>query len=110
MDASKEKCEVIAIDQRGNSLTALFTIKPDEQGIDQLLKRIEAICKVLKARPIFGMEATGIYHLPIYAKLEELGCTVKVYNALQSRAFRNKNIRKTKTDRIDAQMLSLIHI
>jgi len=106
MDASKEKCEVTAIDQRGNSLTAPFTITPDEAGIDQLLTRIEPICKTLNATPIFGMEATGIYHLPIYVKLEELNYHVKVYNALELRAFRNKNIRKTKTDRIDALIIA----
>ena len=50
-----------------------------------------------------GLEATGVYWLALHAWLAERGAArVVVLNPLQTRAFRNANLRGSKTDRIDA--------
>ena len=50
-----------------------------------------------------GLEATGIYWLTLHAWLQQWGAPViRVLNPLQTRAFRNANLRGLKTDRVDA--------
>ncbi len=49
-----------------------------------------------------GLEATGIYWLTLHAWLQQWGApVVRVLNPLQTRAFRNANMRGTKSDRAD---------
>jgi len=55
---------------------------------------------------VFGMEATGIYSLPLYSALKRDGYKVKLYNPIQTNGFRKMNIRKTKTDPIDSAIIA----
>jgi transposase len=49
-----------------------------------------------------GLEATGVYWLTVHAWLRQWGAPdVRVLNPLQTRAFRNANLRGTKSDRAD---------
>ena len=54
-----------------------------------------------------GLEATGIYWLTLHAWLQQWGAqpgappVIRVLNPLQTRAFRNANLRGTKSDRAD---------
>lgn len=49
-----------------------------------------------------GLEATGVYWLTLHAWLQQWGApVVRVLNPLQTRAFRNANMRGTKSDRAD---------
>lgn len=55
------------------------------------------------AEVIVGLEATGVYWLSVHAWLLAWGAgRILVLNPLQTRAFRNANLRGSKTDRIDA--------
>ena len=54
-----------------------------------------------------ALEATGVYWLALHTWLTERGVArVVVLNPLQTRAFRNANLRGSKTDRIDAVALA----
>lgn len=54
-----------------------------------------------------ALEATGVDWLALHAWLTERGAArVVVLNPLQTRAFRNANLRGSKTDRIDAVALA----
>lgn len=56
-----------------------------------------------------ALEATGVYWLALHAWLTERGAArVLVLNPLQTRAFRNANLRGSKTDRIDAVALATL--
>jgi transposase len=56
-----------------------------------------------------ALEATGVYWLALHTWLTERGAArVVVLNPLQTRAFRNANLRGTKTDRIDAVALATL--
>lgn len=59
-----------------------------------------------KERTVIGLEATGHYWLALYSFLIDNGWTVKVINPIQSDAFRNMYIRKTKTDRRDSFIIA----
>jgi transposase len=50
-----------------------------------------------------GLEATGVYWLTVHAWLQQWGAPdIRVLNPLQTRAFRNANLRGVKSDRVDA--------
>ncbi len=81
---------------------------PTRAGLAQLAARLDGI----DAGAVqIGLEATGIYWLTLHAWLREWGATdVRVLNPLQTRAFRNANLRGAKTDRIDAVVIArLLH-
>ena len=59
-----------------------------------------------KEQTVIGLESTGHYWLALYSFLLDDGWTVKVINPIQTDAFRKMNIRKTKTDRIDAVVIA----
>jgi len=106
IDVSQRKCDASIKDRSHNELVEPIVFEPNMEGIDKLLKVVTEVCKRLKAEPIFGMESTGIYHLPIYAELTALDYTVKVYNPTQINAFSKKSLRKTQTDKIAARTIA----
>jgi len=57
---------------------------------------------------IVGMDATGHYWLAIYGFLLEKGFTVKVINPIVTDAYRNMQVRKVKTDPIDAMVIAKV--
>jgi transposase len=70
------------------------------------LERLETLLLKALGGPqavLIGMEATGHYWMPLHTQLTKLGYTVAVVNPIQtSKKFRTC-IRKTKTDKLDAQ-------
>jgi len=53
------------------------------------------------------MEATGVYYEELAYFLEDEGCKVQVVLPNQSKAYSRSLNQKTKTDKVDAQMLAL---
>jgi transposase len=106
IDAAKEKHRAEVRDRAGNTLLAPFPFVSDLKGTEHMLGRVLEVADKLDAEPIFGMEATGIYHLGVYAELKSRGYTVKVYNPLQLRAFRKKSLRKTYTDKTSCSAIA----
>src|SRR3569832_1313386 len=67
---------------------------PTRAGLAELAARL---ADVAPAEVQVGLEATGIYWLTLHAWLQAWGATaVRVLNPLQTRAFRNMNLRGTK--------------
>jgi transposase len=81
---------------------------PTRAGFAQLATRL---ADVTPADAQVGLEATGIYWLTLHAWLQQWGAVaIRVLNPLQTRAFRNMNLRGTKTDRVDAVLVArLLH-
>lgn len=74
--------------------------RSNRSGLESLAQRLGTVdASDLKA----GLEATGVYWITLHRWLLGRGVTqLLVLNALQTRAFRNANLRGSKTDRIDA--------
>ena len=106
VDAAKEEHMAEVKNRAGDTLLAAFPFNADLCGIEQMLERVGHVADKLEAEPIFGMEATGIYHLGLYAELKARGYIVKVYNPLQLRAFRKKSLRKTYTDKTSCSAIA----
>ena len=111
IDVSKDKHDICIKNNNGNVLKQ-FQIRNNQKDLDKLYTTVNKL-KSDSGDDIvfFGMEATGIYSLPLYSALKRDGHLVKQYNPIQTNGYRKIRIRKTKTDLIDsaiiADMLSL---
>ncbi len=108
IDVSKDKCDVCIKNQGGNDLVKRFQISNTKADLNKLYETIE---KIKLKNPensdvVFGLEATGIYYLPLYSALRRDGQKIRLYNPIQTSGFRKMNIRKTKTDPIDAAIIA----
>ena len=61
------------------------------------------------AKPVIVMESTSHYHLILFPFFSDAGYEVIVVNPLQSNALENINVRKIKTDKVDAYRLALLY-
>lgn len=107
IDVSKNKHDICVKDEKGKVLLSHLRIRNTRSDLKRLYEKLDRLkrscngCKV-----VFGMESTGIYYLPLYTALVKDGYAVKLYNPIQSHGYRKLEIRKTKTDRIDAAIVA----
>jgi transposase len=108
IDVSKDKSDICIKDMNGNDLITRFKIAYTKADLGKLYETIERIRSKIPGNSdvVFGLEATGIYSLPLYSALIRDGHKVKLYNPIQTNGFRKMNIRKTKTDPIDAAIIA----
>jgi len=108
IDVSKDKSDICIKDQNGNDLIQQFKFTNSKADLDHLYETIERMRSKIpgKSDVVFGMEATGIYSLPLYSALKRDGYKVKLYNPIQTNGYRKINIRKTKTDPIDSAIIA----
>ena len=108
IDVSKDKSDICIKDEKGNDLIHRFEITNKKADLEMLYETIESIKSKTpgNSEVVFGMEATGIYSLPLYSALKRDGCKVKLYNPIQTNGYRKINIRKTKTDPIDSAIIA----
>ena len=108
IDVSKDKSDICIKDEKGNDMIQRFKITNHKADLKMLYEKIERIKSKTPGNSdvVFGMEATGIYSLPLYSALKRDGHKVKLYNPIQTNGFRKMNIRKTKTDSIDSAVIA----
>src|SRR5574341_94775 len=108
IDVSKDKSDICIKDQSGNDLIQRLKIGNTKADLGKLYETIERIKSKIQGNSdvVFGMEATGIYSLPLYSALRRDGYKVKLYNPIQTNGFRKMKVRKTKTDPIDAAIIA----
>lgn len=102
VDVAKGKSMVSLICSCGEVLIEPYEINHSINNFSNLLNRI----KNLKLDNISViMESTGIYHRPVERFFLENNFKVFVINALYSKMYK-RNLRKTKTDKLDCISLS----
>lgn len=108
IDVSKDKCDICIKSNAGNDLIQRLKISNTKADLSKLYETIERIKSKIPENidVVFGLEATGIYYLPLYSALKRDGHKIKLYNPIQTNGFRKMNIRKTKTDPIDAAIIA----
>lgn len=108
IDVSKDKSDICIKDQLGNDLIQRLKIENTKADLGKLYETIERIKSRTQGNSdvVFGMEATGIYSLPLYSALRRDGYKVKLYNPIQTNGFRKMRVRKTRTDPIDAAIIA----
>ncbi|NJD51942.1 MAG: IS110 family transposase [Candidatus Methanoperedens sp.] len=108
IDVSKDKSDICVKDENGNDLIHKFKIANKKADLEMLYEIIERIKSKAPGNSdvVFGMEATGVYSLPLYSALKRDGYKVRLYNPIQTNGYRKINIRKTKTDPIDSAIIA----
>ena len=102
VDVAKGKSMVSLISSCGEVLIEPYEVNHSINDFSNLLNRI----KNLKLDNISViMESTGIYHRPVERFFSENNFKVFVINALYSKMYK-RNLRKTKTDKLDCISLS----
>ncbi|WP_162054889.1 IS110 family transposase [Pontibacter pamirensis] len=84
---------VVATKLAGKVTTSLHN--NDKKGISSFLKSLSSQSWCI-------MEATGVYSLQLAIALHEKGIKVSVVNPLQIKHFAQTNLKRTKTDKVDA--------
>lgn len=102
IDIAKNSHEVCFMDEEGAVLDGnAFNIQNNASGFARLEQKLSHH-HLTTENALVGMEATGHYWLVLYAWLVEKGFQVKVINPLVTDGYRHMQVRKAKTDRIDA--------
>ena len=77
--------------------------------MDRALSLLQCAEQQFTAKPVIVMESTSHYHLILFQFFSDAGYEVIVFNPLQSNALKNINVRKIKTDKVDAYRLALLY-
>ena len=106
IDVAKDKHDCYIVNSDGEILANVFTIPNDQAGFNLLLQRLKSVAPDLSKVKV-GLEATGHYSYNILGFLLDNGLHTYVINPLHVNLFRKAaNIRKTKTDPIDARTIA----
>lgn len=107
IDVGKFFHSLCLINEEGEK--SIWQIKNNREGFEELKKKLEKIGD--KDKILIGMEATGHYFLNLYEfflgqgiKSEQLA----LLNPLQVKAFRNTNLRGSKSDNVDAEQIAIL--
>lgn len=105
IDIAKRSHQAAVTDISGNIIVKPFNFKNTAAGFTQFLSVLEAN-SVSKDNCVIGLESTGHYWYPLYFFLVEQKFSVKVFNPIQTAAFREITIRKVKNDNLDSIMIA----
>ena len=104
IDVSKEKFDVCCIDGTGEKLFRLST-EMKRSGFEELNKKLTKLSDS-RDSVVIGMESTACYHIPLFSYLTSEGYNVVVINPLLISNYMKLQLRKTKTDKKDAQVIA----
>jgi len=104
IDVSKEKFDVCCIDGTGEKLFRLSTDMV-RSGFEELNKKLTKLADS-RDSVVIGMESTACYHIPLFSYLTSEGYNVVVINPLLISNYMKLQLRKTKTDKKDAQVIA----
>ena len=101
IDVSAKTLEVAYRDPRGRVLRQTFENEASRHGA--LVRHLEKRARKAIVRVV--LEATGVYHLEAALALERAGFEVMVINPRAAAHFAKAMLQRSKTDRLDAEML-----
>lgn len=102
IDIAKGKSTVCFLKPGGEVLKTPYDMEHTAEEITKLIRSIRSYDEEVRV----VLEATGHYHLPVVAQLLEANIFVCVVNALRMKKFCSQDIRKAKTDKIDAAKIA----
>ena len=105
IDIAKRSHQAAVTDASAVLIVKPFSFKNSALGFAQFLSVLEEN-SVAYSCCVIGLEATGHYWYPLYFFLVEQKFTVKVFNPIQTAAFREIAIRKVKNDNHDSIMIA----
>ncbi len=105
IDAAKGKSTVCILNQYAEVIVAPYDVKHTRSQLMDLSERLKGLKE--KGDVKIVMEATGVYHWPIFKFMKDEGHHTSVINPLVMKIYgKNLNFRGVKTDKIDSTTLS----
>ena len=104
IDISKDKFDVNMKTSDNKQLMKCKTYDQTKDGMESFVSEIKSI--VGKEDYVIGLEATGRYHLNLSDFLIKKDIPLVIFNPLETSSVRKWNIRKSKSDSIDADVVS----
>jgi len=104
IDVSKNKFDICIKDENGEKLLKARTYQQKKRDMDRLITDIRSLSD--KCTPLLAMESTGVYHRNLFHYLIDKGFKVRLYNPIEICYLRQRRIRKTKTDKVDAEVIA----
>ena len=102
IDVASEFSVVAMRDPDGQLIRKPFRIDHNPDGFNQLLQILKKEEERLNRSPVYFVESTGIFHLPLFFFLRSNDLKGFVLNPLCIHSTKNSNIRKVKNDKKDA--------
>ncbi|MCU0915095.1 MAG: IS110 family transposase [Planctomycetes bacterium] len=106
IDVGKNTHTLCLIDAQQNTLVPARSFHNDHRGFQQLLTALQETGR--KPTVLVGMEATGPYWYSLHHTLTQQGYTVTVLNPIQTARQARREIRKRKTDKLDAHRIAVL--
>ena len=107
IDISKYKHDCFIATEAGEIIKDSFSFDNDAKGFDQLLNVLQALDQSQLKK--IGLEATGHYGYNLKVFLDQHGFDYMEFNPiLVKKLSTGLSLRKTKTDKADAKLLSMI--
>ena len=106
IDIAKYKHDCFIMNHDGEVIRESFSFSNDRSGFSFLN---EILCVLDSSQSIrIGLEATGHYGMNLKIYLEEIGYSYMEFNPILVRRFsKATTLRRTKTDKVDAQLIAL---
>jgi transposase len=106
IDVSSEFSVVAMLEPNGSLIRKPFRIDHNPAGFNKLLIILRKEEERLKQKPIYFVESTGIFHLPLFFFLKSNDLKGFVLNPLCVHSTKNFNLRKVKNDEKDAESIA----
>ena len=107
IDISKYKHDCFIATEAGEIIKDVFTFSNNQQGFTELLSVLESLEPNQEKR--IGLEATGHYGCNLKVFLDKHNYTYMEFNPFLVKKFSTGlTLRKTKTDKVDSRLLSMI--
>lgn len=105
IDIGKRKHAATALTPKGTVIASLAHFENNKAGVD-LLERQVLLPATNRSKPMIAMEATGAYWNALHDELQRRGYSCVVLNPIQTGQRSKNRIRRTKTDRLDSDLIA----
>lgn len=106
IDVSSEFSIVAMLAPSGELIRKPFRIDHNPAGFHKLLDILKKEEERLERKPIYFVESTGIFHLPLFFFLRSNDLKGFVLNPLSVHSIKNFDLRKVKNDSKDAEAIA----
>lgn len=105
LDIAKGESKGQVFLDRGVPHGGSFNVVHTQEGFEAFVEVLRSVEAIAEARPVITFESTGHYHTPVMEFLEENNYAYVLVNPLIAHQAKKSNLRKVKTDAIDAYRL-----
>lgn len=113
IDVSKLKHDLAIVNEQKQLVVKPFVIADNLSGYQTLLAKLNALIEQYQTKQVYiGLEATGDYWKNIYyfLKKQSPGFIVHLINPVQTHAFAKTELRRAKTDKVNAKDIALFMV